>query len=190
LICGKGGPMTVKTHQASNLLQSDGSSQVNHTDRAVTAIPDGAITRLARWVLAHRRLVIVLWVVAFLAGGMGASSVSKRLSFNFALPGQPGYETAKRIAHEYGNGGESPSSVIVVTAPAGRSIASEQGQVAQAFARARSSIPNVRIVDYGATHDPHLLTDDGRSTYAIVFTPVEKTFGAPKVPEQVNRTVA
>jgi putative drug exporter of the RND superfamily len=153
-------------------------------------ILDGTIARLARWVLAHRRIVIAAWIVAFLAGGMGAGSVSKRLSFNFALPGQPGYETAKRIAHEYGNGGESPSSVIVVTAPAGRTIASEQGQVDQAFARARSSVSNVRIVDYGATHDPHLLTNDGRSTYAILFTPVEKTFGAPKVPEQVSHAVA
>ena len=153
-------------------------------------IPDGAIARLARWVLAHRRIVIAAWIVAFLAGGMGAGSVSKRLSFSFALPGQPGYETAKRIAHEYGNGGESPSSVIVVTAPSGRTIASEQGQVDQAFARARSSVSNVRIVDYGATHDPHLLTSDGRSTYAILFTPVEKTFGAPKMPERVNHAVA
>jgi putative drug exporter of the RND superfamily len=153
-------------------------------------IPDGTIVRLARWVLAHRRIVIAAWIVAFLAGGMGAGSVSKRLSFNFALPGQPGYETAKRIAHEYGNGGESPSSVIVVTAPAGRTIASEQRQVDQAFGRARSSVSNVRIVDYGATHDPHLLTNDGRSTYAILFTPVEKTFGAPKVPEQVSHAVA
>jgi RND superfamily putative drug exporter len=160
------------------------------TSDRLAPIPDGAITRLARWVLAHRRIVIALWIVTFLAGGMGAGSVSKRLSFNFALPGQPGYETAKRIAHEYGNGGESPSSVVVVTAPAGRTIASEQGQVAQAFARARGSVPHVRIVDYGATHDPHLLTNDGRSTYAIVFTPVEKTFGAPKAPEQVNRAVA
>src|SRR6185437_10624871 len=149
-----------------------------------------AITRLARWVLAHRRLVIVLWVVAFLAGGMGASNVSKRLSFNFALPGQPGYETAKQIAHTYGNGGESPSSVIVVTAPAGSTAASEQKQIAQAFARARTEVRHVRIVDYGATHDAHLLTNDGRTTYAIVFTPVEKTFGAPKVPAAVKRVVA
>jgi RND superfamily putative drug exporter len=153
-------------------------------------IPAGAITRLARWVLAHRRVVIALWIVAFLAGGMGASNVSKRLSFNFALPGQPGYETAKRIAHTYGNGGESPSSVVVVTVPAGRTVASEQGRIAQAFARARTQIPNARIVDYGVTHDNHLLTNDGHTTYAIVFTPVEKTFGAPKVPARVAGTVA
>jgi putative drug exporter of the RND superfamily len=160
------------------------------TSKRLAPIPAGSITRLARWVLAHRRIVIAIWIVAFLAGGMGAGNVSKRLSFNFALPGQPGYETAKRIAHTYGNGGESPSSIVVVTAPGVRTVASEQGQIGQAFARARAQVPNVRIVDYAATHDEHLLTKDGRSTYAIVFTPVEKTFGAPKAPAQVQRTVA
>lgn len=159
-------------------------------DATATDAAENAIARLARWVLAHRRLVVVLWVLAFVVGGMGASNVSKRLSFNFALPGQPGYETAKQIAHAYGNGGESPSSVVVVTAPASRTIASEQAQVAAAFEHARSSVPRVRIVDYGATHDPRFITSDGRSTYAIVFTPVEKTFGAPKVPQEVQRAVA
>ncbi len=152
--------------------------------------PTGAIARLARWVLAHRRLVIVLWVIAFLAGGMGASNVSKRLSFNFALPGQPGYETAKQIARVYGNGGESAPSVIVVTVPAGHTVEAEQAQIDAAFARARAAVPRVRIVDYGATHDPRFITDDGRSTYAILFTPLEKTFGAPKIPAAVTRAVA
>ncbi|HEX5307599.1 MAG TPA: MMPL family transporter [Solirubrobacteraceae bacterium] len=160
------------------------------TPKSHTDIPDNAIARLARWSLAHRRVVIALWSVAFLAGGIGAGSVSKRLSFNFALPGQPGYETAQQIAHKYGNGGESPSSIVVVSAPAGRTIASEQTQVNAAFERARSSVPRVRIVDYGATHDSHLITRDGRTTYAIVFTPVEKTFGAPKIPQRVQSTVA
>jgi RND superfamily putative drug exporter len=160
------------------------------TPKRLAPIPAGSIARLARWALAHRRIVIAVWIVAFLVGGMGAGSVSKRLSFNFALPGQPGYETAKQIARSYGNGGESPSSVVVVTAPAGSTIASEQRQVAAAFEHARNTVPRVRIVDYGATHDPHFLTRDRRTTYAIVFTPVEKTFGAPKVPVQVQRAVA
>ncbi|HEX3692676.1 MAG TPA: MMPL family transporter [Solirubrobacteraceae bacterium] len=160
------------------------------TSDRLAPIADGPIPRLARWALAHRRLVIAIWIVAFLAGGMGAGNVSKRLSFNFALPGQPGYETAQQIAHGYGNGGESPSSIVVVTAPGGRTIASEQQQVAAAFAHARSAVPRVRIVDYGATKDARFLTSDGHSTYAIVFTPIEKTFGAPKVPVQVQNAVA
>ena len=153
------------------------------------SIPHSAIARLARWVLAHRRVVLVVWLVVFLTGAAGASSVSERLSLNFSLPGQPGYETAKQIAHLYGNGGEGPPSVIVVTAPPGRTIADEQGQITQAFEHARSAVPHARIVDLGVTHDQQFVTHDGRSTFALVFTPREKSFGAPKIPVQVEQAV-
>src|ERR1700733_14082488 len=82
-------------------------------------VPDGAIARLARFALAHRRLVVAVWAVVFVAGAIGAGQVSKRLSFDFSLPGQPGYETAKKMAHLYGNGGETAPSLVVVTVPAG-----------------------------------------------------------------------
>jgi RND superfamily putative drug exporter len=153
-------------------------------------IPGGALTRLSRWVLAHRRLVIGLWIVLFFAGAFGASQVSKRLSFDFSLPGQPGYETAKKISRLYGNGGDSPPSVVVVTAPPGQTVRSEQGQVAAAFSRARAAAPRARIVDLAVTHDQRFVTRDGRTTFAVLFTPLEKSFGAPKDPVQVQRAVA
>jgi RND superfamily putative drug exporter len=152
--------------------------------------PDGAIARLARWVLAHRRLVIVLWVVAFLAGSFGASHVSKRLSFDFSLPGQPGYETGQKIAKAYGNGGSSPSAVLVVTAPGGQTILGERAQIAAAFASARAASPRARIVDFASTGDQAMITRDGRSTYALLFTPLEKSFGAPKVPVAAQHALA
>ncbi len=154
------------------------------------AVPEGAIARLARAVLAHRRLVISLWAIVFVAGAIGAGQVSKRLSFDFSLPGQPGYQTAQKMSRIYGNGGDTPPSLIVLTVPAGQSIASEQRQIGAAFADARLAVPHARIVDYEATHDPRFITDDGRTTYAFVFSALEKTFGAPKVPAQVARTVA
>jgi len=159
-------------------------------ETTLTPIPDGTITRLSRWVLAHRRLVIVVWVIVFIAGAAGSGSVSKRLSLNFSLPGQPGYETAKQIARVYGNGGESPSSVLVVTVPEGKTVSSEQSQIAQAFSRARTTDPHARIVDFGVTHDRRFVTNDGRSTFAFLFTPLEKSFGAPKLPAAVERSVA
>ena len=56
---------------------------------------NGAIPRLGRAVLRHRRRVMLLWLVVFVAGLAGAGSVSSRLKVDFSLPGQPGYETAK-----------------------------------------------------------------------------------------------
>ncbi len=152
--------------------------------------PQGAIAWLARMVLAHRRLVISLWAIVFVAGAIGAGQVSKRLSFDFSLPGQPGYQTAQKMARIYGNGGDTAPSLIVLTAPAGQSIASEQRQIGAAFADARLTVPHARIVDYSVTHDPRFITDDDRTTYAFVFSALEKSFGAPKVPARVASTVA
>jgi RND superfamily putative drug exporter len=160
------------------------------TTTTLTPIPDGSITRLSRWVLAHRRLVAAIWLIVFIAGAAGAGSVSERLSLNFSLPGQPGYETAKQIAHTYGNGGESPSSVLVVTVPRGRTVSSEQTQITRAFDHARTVDPHARIVDFGVTHDQRFVTDDGRATFALLFTPLEKSFGAPKLPVQAQSAVA
>ncbi len=156
----------------------------------LTPIPGGPIASLARFALAHRKLVIGLWAVVFLLGAFGASNVSNRLSYDFSLPGQPGYETALKIAHTYGNGGESPSSVIVVTVPEGRSVQGQSSEIAAAFAHARAAVPRARIVDFASTHDRSMITSDGRSTYAILFTPLEKSYGSPKVPAAVGRAVA
>jgi RND superfamily putative drug exporter len=172
---------TIAPHPSSH-LSSNGASPEQR--------PTGAIVGLARFVLAHRRLVMGAWVIVFLAGAIGAGQVSKRLSFDFSLPGQPGYETAKKIDRLYGNGGDNPSSIVVVTAPAGHTIASERTQIALAFEHARVAVPRARIVDLAATGNRHFVTNDGRSTYAFVFSSLERTFGAPKVPAQVAKAVA
>jgi putative drug exporter of the RND superfamily len=152
-------------------------------------VPENTITRLARWVLGHRRLVIVFWLVMFVAGGVGASQVSSRLSFDFSLPGQPGYETAAKVDRLYGNGGNGPASVAVVTVAAGQTVAGEAGPLGRAFAIARKAVPGARIVDYATTRDPVFVSRDGRSTFGLLFTPVEKSFGAPKVPVAVAKAL-
>lgn len=53
--------------------------------------------RLAAFSLRHRRFVIAAWLGLLVAGGAGASRLADHLSFDFSLPGQPGYETAKKL---------------------------------------------------------------------------------------------
>ncbi len=136
--------------------------------------------RLASMVLRHRRAVVVFWLVMFLLGGMAAGRVSKRLSFDFSLPGQPGYETAARIIHTYGNGGDQPPDILVVSAPSGGSITSAESSVTAALDSARRAEPSLRIVDFGTTGDSRFLTDNGNATYALVFSPPATGFGADK----------
>jgi RND superfamily putative drug exporter len=128
--------------------------------------------------------VVVIWAILFLAGAGAASHVSKRLSIDFSLPGQPGYETSKTIAREYGSGGEAPPSIVVVTVPPGQTVVRERTQIAAAFNQVRAHLGRTRVVDYGSTGNPRLLTADGRTTYAFLYTPLEHSFGAPKIPKE------
>ena len=158
---------------------------------ALEPVPQtGATVRLARFVLAHRRLIVLFWIILFPAGIYGATHVSKRLSLDFSLPGQPGYQAAKQIAHLYGNGGASGPSIVLVTLPAGQTVNGDRSELARAFGQARLAVPRARIVDYASTGNPRLVTDGGRSTFALVFTPLEKTFGSPKAPPLVERALA
>jgi RND superfamily putative drug exporter len=137
---------------------------------APTSVLHGPVARLAAFVLEHRRIVIVAWTLMLAAGIAGAGPVSKRLSGDFSLPGQPGYETAKTIGRIYGNGGDIPPTVVVVTVPAGQTVARDQAKIARAFDRARAAVPRSRIVDFTSTRDRRFISADGRSTFALVFT--------------------
>jgi RND superfamily putative drug exporter len=150
--------------------------------RTISDVPDGAVARLAQFVVAHWKLVLVCWALVLPAGVYAASHVSNRLSVDFSLPGQPGYETAKKITHLYGNGGDIDPTVVLITLPAGQTVLGHEGQLTRAFADAHAAVPRDRLVDYPATRDGRLITSGGRSTYALLFTPAGKGFSGPDIP--------
>jgi RND superfamily putative drug exporter len=150
----------------------------------------GVLGRLAGFVLRHRRAVMIAWLAIFVAGVAGAGQLSNRLKVDFSLPGQPGYQTAKTITQVYGNGGDEPPAIAVVTVPPGQTVSTDQSIVASAFDRVRQATPQVRVVDLGVTHDPHFVTSDGRATFALVFGPTSHSFGPPKAIDQAKATLS
>jgi RND superfamily putative drug exporter len=128
-------------------------------------------------VIRHRRRVILVWLVFFVAGGYAASQLTSRLSYDFSLPGQPAYETGVKILRLYGNGGNTTPSVLVVTVPPGQLVKSDAGSIASAFAAAAQANPQVRIVDEANTGDLRFVTRDGRTTFAYIFAPPSSGFG-------------
>ena len=128
---------------------------------------DMLLSRVARLVLRHRRAIFVLWVGLFLVGGFAASRVSNRLTLDFSLPGQPGYETAQTIDRAWGNGGQTPPTLLVVTAPQQL----DRARVRRAFAGLRQETPRLRVV-------PGTTTKDGRTIFAYVFSPLPKGFAS------------
>ena len=142
-------------------------------------LPAGAprpafLARLARAVLCHRKAVVAFWVLVLLLGGFASSRVSHRLTWDWALPGQPGYETADKVLATFHTGGSSTPALLVVSAPPGQSLSSRNSQVEAAFSKLRQEMPQLRVVDYGVTGDRAFLSADGRTTYALLFEPEVK----------------
>jgi RND superfamily putative drug exporter len=129
----------------------------------------GPVTRLAEFVLRHRRLVMLFWAVMFAVGGFSASQVTNRLTVDFSLPGQPGYETEKELLATFHNGGSNPPTIAVVTVPEGTTVPDQLGKITPVFDQVQAALPGTRMVDYAMTQDKVFLTEDGRTTYALVY---------------------
>ena len=132
--------------------------------------------RLARSVLRHRRIVGLVWLLLFLAGGAAAGRVVDRLTFDFSLPGQPGYEAEQRVMELYGTS-TFDTLVPVLTVPEGSTVAQRQADVEVVFDAVRAALPQARVVDLTTTGDQAFVTDDGRSTFALVQGGLPSGFG-------------
>ena len=125
--------------------------------------------RWAEFVLAHRRWVVLFWLLVVVGGATTAGQVSKRLTYDFSLPGQPGTKTAKQIRETFGNGGYTAPYLITVTYPEGQTVAGHRAQVAAAFDAVATKVPAVRVLDEANTGDAAFRTRDGRTSYAMVL---------------------
>ncbi len=127
------------------------------------------MVRLAEFVLKHRILVVVFWVVMLPIGGIAAGQTSKRLVVDFSLPGQPGYETETQLLAKFHNGGSNPPTIAVVTVPEGTTVKDQLDKITPVFDEVSKALPGTRMVDYAETQDDLFLTEDGRTTYALVY---------------------
>src|SRR6201995_2923196 len=135
---------------------------------------------LTRFVLRHKALVALTWLLVAVAGVMTVSGTTHRMTNDFSMPGQA-YKVDSQIVAEYGNGGSQAPYVPVLTVPAGERVTSPAGaaQADQVFKAIAASVPGVRLADYGSTWNAQFVTRDGRTTFALVFTRGSSSFGGP-----------
>ncbi|HVT64603.1 MAG TPA: MMPL family transporter [Mycobacteriales bacterium] len=150
---------------------------MSETATPATVAPTNWFGRLAAFVLHHRKSVMAGWFVIFLAGGAAAGKVQDRLSVDFSLPGQPGWETAKQLSHLYGpNGTTGITSIAVMQAPEGTTAAGQSADIGKVGPAIDKLVPGTRVIDYANTHDARFIGKDGRTTIALVFTPPPQSF--------------
>jgi RND superfamily putative drug exporter len=132
------------------------------------------MTRWSRWILEHKRLVVGFWVVVTIAGFTALQPATDALADDFRpVPGREGFETNREITTLYGNGGDVVPIVPVVTLPEGRTFESPgvTEQLDAALARAQEALPDARVASYASTGDRAFVSEDGRTTFALVYVP-------------------
>jgi RND superfamily putative drug exporter len=129
------------------------------------------MSSLTRWVLSHKRTVVLAWVVLTIAGIAAAGPASDALEAELSVPNKEGWETNVSIDERYrGTGGQAPPLVPVVELPDGQSVDSPavKRDLAAIDDRLERALPGARIASYASTRDETFVSDDGRTTFAIV----------------------
>lgn len=130
------------------------------------------MSALNRWVLAHKKTVVALWVALTFAGMAASGPATDALDPSFSVPDKEGWETNVAIAEKFnGTGGDTSPLLPVVTLPAGKSIDSPdvKTDLRDVDTRLKEALPGSRIASYSSTGDSAFVSDDGRTTFALVY---------------------
>ncbi|MGZ4249813.1 MAG: hypothetical protein ACXVUE_16090, partial [Solirubrobacteraceae bacterium] len=149
------------------------------------------MSTLTRFVLKHKLLVLVAWLVLAAAGAMTAGATINRLTNSFAMPGAA-FRTDAQIQKLYLHNGAQDPIVPVITLPAGTTIHTPDvaERLGHAFATAHQVIPTARVTDYATTHDAAFATRYGRTTYALVFGPQQYPISPDTTTSRIQHTFA
>jgi RND superfamily putative drug exporter len=127
---------------------------------------------ITRWVLAHKRIIVVFWAALTLVGIASAGSATKALKQKFSVPGKEGWVTNTQIQRDFrGTGGNSAPLVPVVTLPAGSTVDSPAVQTGlnQVAAKLEGALPGTRLASYATTHNRAFVSKDGRTTFLVAY---------------------
>jgi RND superfamily putative drug exporter len=130
---------------------------------------------LTRFVLAHKRLVLGCWLVITLVAFAALKPAGEALTQQFAAPGLEAAETNQRLGELYGSGGDIAPIVPVVKLAKGTTVDSPgvSKQLDAALARVEAKLPHARTASYASTGDRAFVSDDGRTTFALVYIPAK-----------------
>lgn len=119
---------------------------------------------LAALVARFRFLVIVVWLLLAVAGGFAAPRAVDGLTYDFGLPGQPGYEANQRLSDDAGTGGADAPILLVV----GDGTSPLDDRAAAGLVRAvDGALPGSRTVSFA--DEPGLRSADGTTGVVLVY---------------------
>ena len=130
------------------------------------------MSSLTRWVLSHKKTVVIGWIFLTIAGVMASGPATDALDPELSVPNKEGWETSQTIAQHYrGTGGDTTPLVPVVKLPDGTSADSPtvKADLAKVDRKLEQALPGSRLASYASTGDKAFVSKDGHTTFALVY---------------------
>ena len=135
-----------------------------------------AMASLTRWVLAHKRLVVGLWLVVAVGGVAAMRPAGEALSRAVQPPGHGGVRRQQPRRRRLRQRRRRRTARAGRDAPAGqdgRLPWRRRRELGAALAKVEAALPGARVASYASTHDRAFVSDDGRTTFALVSIPAK-----------------
>ena len=130
------------------------------------------MSSLTRWVLAHKRTVVIAWIAFTVAGLAAAGPATDALKAEFSIPDKESWKTNSAIAERYGTTRNGGTPLLpVVGLPEGQTVSSPEvrADLRRLDVRLERALPGARIASYASTGDRTFVSNDGRTVFALVY---------------------
>jgi RND superfamily putative drug exporter len=141
---------------------------------------------IARWTMAHRRFVLVAWIVAAVGVFALSSSVGKKTASSFTLPGTGSQRAVDLLKSRFPTQAGDADQVVFHTRSGSVTGASARAAIDSTLARI-VRLPHVTGVVSPYTADQHAISKDGTIAFATV-TFDQRANALPKA--AVDRVIA
>jgi RND superfamily putative drug exporter len=130
------------------------------------------VTGLARFVLRHRRALVLVWIALTFVGAWSASVIHKRWLEQFSIPGYSAYEANQRTLKTFGTGENAPLTAVFHTNGDVTKVKAIKGAIA---ATAKQN-PGSRVSSYFSTGSEAYVSKDRHTTFANLYPPRNQGF--------------
>ena len=146
----------------------------------------GRLGGLAHFTARHRWLVIGVWIVLTVIGGVAAGKLSSRWYQSLSVPGQPAYEASQRALKAMDVGVRPPNVVVFHTS----GDATKNTAIKQAMRRAAATMPGARTSSYFSTGSLMYVSRDRHTTFEEVYPPGPSRIDVKSGAEQMRAAAA
>ena len=124
------------------------------------------------FIMHHKLFTGCVWILLAFCGAKYAGTMMHRMDYTYTTPGQPGFVANQHILDSFRIDATFEPFLAVLHLPQGSGMDTLVGQAiaAKTFDSAQNA-GIVAVADYGNTHDPIFLLDDGRTTWAMINLP-------------------